>query len=195
MYGRILLSYGLVIGHGIDVLEWHILSREQLERDRVSRVGILRDVRAGQLYAVLGRIILQHYRSDGRGGRLHGRILLSHRLVVGHASDVLERHVLSREQLERDRVPRVGVLRDVCAGQLYIVHSGLVLQHDWSFGQDCVLGRLVLQRFWSIGCRWPLHEWYLLSGRQHQRDSLPRPCLLPVEWHGQLYALHVGVLL
>ena len=161
----------------------------------MSRVWLLRVERPGELYFMFGWIVLQHDGSDGRGGRLHGRVLLSHGLVVGHASDVLERHVLSREQLERDRVSRFCVLRDVCAGQLYIVHAWLILQHDRSVGQDCVHGRLVLQCFWSIGCRWHLHEWLLLSGRQHGPCDLHCVCLLPVEWHGQLYAVYVGVVL
>jgi hypothetical protein len=177
------------------VLERHVLPCEQLKRDRVPRVGFLRDVCAGQLYAVHFGVVLQHYGSDGRDGRLHGRILLSYRLVVGHASDVLEWHVLPCEQLERDRVSRVCVLRCVCTFQLYALYAGLVLQHDRSFGQDCVHGRLVLQCFWSIGCRWHLHEWHLLSGWQHGPCDLHCVGFLSIEWRGELYALHVGVVL
>jgi hypothetical protein len=47
MYGWVLLSYGLVIGHASGVLERFLLPREQLERYRVSRVCVLRDFSAG----------------------------------------------------------------------------------------------------------------------------------------------------
>ncbi len=106
-----------------------------------------------------------------------------------------ERHLLPCAQFQCDRVPCVGILPVGCLGQLYAVHGGVVLQHDRSHGQDCVHCRLVLQCIWPLGRGWRLREWHLLPGRELECNRLPRSSVLCDQRHGQLYAVHAGVVL
>jgi hypothetical protein len=170
----------VVLGDTDDLPSAILLPGAERQHDGIADILLLPGKRHERADRVQCGLVLQCDGSELRLWPVRRRVLLRRGLDKRDAVFLRKRHLLSRWQRQRDRMPAGRILSGARAGQLHAESDRLVLQHDGHVVVHAVSDRQLVQHGGPVGIR-AVHTRVVLRHVRAQRAdrSLQRRTLLP----------------